>query len=164
MANSNRLGDKSVASIELDTSITIIASIPFSSFGISFFLKSCGRAKAIIRNVAAIAPAIEKAAASFSSRDDIGKAIILFTDGENHDSDAVAAAKKAAESGIKVFAVTVGSTEGDRIPIEGGYLRDENGQEVVSRANPQLCKSIAEAGEGAAFVGEKCFHYCSYHP
>lgn len=102
----------------------------------------------------AIAPAIEKAAASFSSRDDIGKAIILFTDGENHDSDAVAAAKKAAESGIKVFAVTVGSTEGERIPIEGGYLRDENGQEVVSRANPQLCKSIAEAGEGAAFVGE----------
>lgn len=111
---------------------------------------SCGM---LTRQGTAIAPAIAKAAASFSDRGDIGKAIILFTDGENHDSDAVSAAKKAAEAGIKVYTVAVGSSEGERIPIDGGYLKNESGSDVVTRVNTELCKSIAEAGKGVMFEG-----------
>lgn len=47
----------------------------------------------------------------------------------------------------------MGSSEGERIPIDGGYLKDESGSDVVTRVNTELCKSIAEAGKGVMFEG-----------
>lgn len=100
----------------------------------------------------AIAPALEMAAQGFSTRREVGKAIVLFTDGENHDSDAVEKSKELSKKGIKVFTIAVGTEEGALIPIEGGYLKDGHGETVMTKANPILCRDIASAGGGVAFA------------
>ncbi len=82
----------------------------------------------------AIGEAIETAASSFSSESDNSRAIIVISDGENHEDDAIAAAKKAAENGIKVYAIGVGSTEGEPIPMkDGGLMKDKDGKIVVTK-------------------------------
>ena len=96
-----------------------------------------------------IGAAIEMASRCFTPNDKIGKAIVLITDGENHEGDAEAAAKKAAESGKKVFILGIGTTKGGRIPTpDGKFLRDREGQVVVTKLNEEMAKSIAAAGEG----------------
>ncbi len=99
----------------------------------------------------AIGAALETAIRSFGSQQsDAGRAIILITDGENHEDDAVAAAKHAKESGIQVFVVGIGKPEGSPIPIAGtnNYIKDRAGQVVVSRLNEDMCRQIAQAGNG----------------
>lgn len=99
----------------------------------------------------AIGTALETAIRSFGSQQsDAGRAIILITDGENHEDDAVAAAKHAKESGIQVFVVGIGKPEGSPIPIAGtnNYIKDRAGQVVVSRLNEDMCRQIAQAGNG----------------
>ncbi len=81
------------------------------------------------------------------------KAIILITDGENHEDDAVEAAKKATAKGIKVFAVGMGSTEGAPIPVirNGvivGYRKAADGSTIVTRLDEKLLQNIASAGQG----------------
>lgn len=99
----------------------------------------------------AMAPAISLASQSFSSKKDIGKAIVLFTDGEEHQDGALDAAKEATKKGAKLFTVMVGTTEGGLIPFEGNYIKDEKGETVVSKANLELCKELAKSGDGIAF-------------
>ena len=84
----------------------------------------------------------------------MGKAIILFTDGENHEGDALEAAKKAKSQGVKVYTIAVGSEEGAPIPQDNGYLMDEEGKMVLSKSNPEMCKEIAQAGDGGMLVGK----------
>ena len=78
------------------------------------------------------------------------KVIILLTDGENHEDDAIGAAKLAKEKGIKVFVVGVGKPEGSPIPMEGtsNFRKDRAGNVVVSKLNETMCHQIAEAGSG----------------
>ena len=102
----------------------------------------------------AIASAIDLSLGSFSDRHDVGKAIILFTDGENHEGDALEAAKKAKSQGVKVYTIAVGSEEGAPIPQDNGYLMDEEGKMVLSKSNPEMCKEIAQAGDGGMLVGK----------
>ncbi len=91
----------------------------------------------------------ETAASSFSSESDNSRAIIVISDGENHEDDAIAAAKKAAENGIKVYAIGVGSTEGEPIPMkDGGLMKDKDGKIVVTKLDEQGLKDIANAGDG----------------
>lgn len=101
----------------------------------------------------AIAPAIDRAIAAFSDRKDVGKAIVIFTDGENHDTDAIGSAKRAAESGAKVFTVALGSTKGAPIPLGEGFMKDHEGKTVLSKANPDFCREMAAAGKGAMLGG-----------
>lgn len=99
----------------------------------------------------AIGAAIETSIRSFGSQEsDAGRAIILITDGENHEDDAIAAAKHARELGIQVFVVGIGKPEGSPIPIAGtnNYIKDRSGQVVVSRLNEDMCQQIAQAGNG----------------
>lgn len=99
----------------------------------------------------AIGAALETSIRSFGAQEsDAGRAIILITDGENHEDDAVAAAKQAAEMGIQVFVVGIGKPEGSPIPIAGtnNYIKDRSGQVVVSRLNEEMCQQIAQAGKG----------------
>jgi Ca-activated chloride channel family protein len=96
-----------------------------------------------------IARAIEMATHSFTQEEGIGKAIIVITDGENHEDDAVEVARQAAEAGIKVYAIGVGSTEGQPIPVQGGLLKDKDGQIVVTRLDEETLKEVAAAGNGA---------------
>ena len=97
----------------------------------------------------AMGDAITTCIRSFSQQSDKSRAIILITDGENHEDDPVAAAKQAAEMGIKVFTIGVGSPEGKPIPMNGELLKDKNGEIVVSRLDEDVLKEVAQAGNGA---------------
>lgn len=99
----------------------------------------------------AIGAALQRAIVSFGEQEsDAGRAIILITDGENHEDDAIAAANKARELGIKVLVVGIGKPEGSPIPKPGtnDYFKDRSGQVVVSRLNEEMCQQIAQAGQG----------------
>ena len=100
----------------------------------------------------AIGAALQTAIRSFGSQEsDAGRAIILITDGENHEDDATAVAKQAQELGIQVFVIGIGKPEGSPIPVSGtnDYIKDRSGQVVVSRLNEEMCQEIAQAGKGA---------------
>lgn len=81
---------------------------------------------------------------------DASRAIILITDGENHEDDAVAAAQHAKELGIKVLVVGIGKPEGSPIPLPGTnrFIKDRQGNVVVSKLNEDMCREIAKAGGG----------------
>ena len=99
----------------------------------------------------AIGAALQTAVTSFGATEsEAGRAIILITDGENHEDDAIAAAKQAQELGIQVFVVGIGKPEGSPIPKPGSndYFKDRSGQVVVSRLNEEMCQQIAAAGKG----------------
>ena len=99
----------------------------------------------------AIGTALQTAITSFGSPEsEAGRAIILITDGENHEDDAIATAKKAHELGIKVFVIGIGKPEGAPIPKPGtnDYFKDRQGQVVVSKLNEEMCQQIAQAGSG----------------
>lgn len=96
-----------------------------------------------------IAKAIELASHSFSQQEKIGKAIVLITDGEDHEGGATEAAKTARKKGINVFILGVGSVNGSPIPNDdGGYMTDRSGNTVMSALNEKMCKEIAQAGNG----------------
>lgn len=99
----------------------------------------------------AIGAALQTAVTSFGATEsEAGRAIILITDGENHEDDAIAAAKQAQELGIQVFVVGIGKPEGSPIPKPGSndYFKDRSDQVVVSRLNEEMCQQIAAAGKG----------------
>ena len=99
----------------------------------------------------AIGAALQTAIASFgTSESEIGRAIVLITDGENHEDDAIEIAKKAKEMGIQVFVIGIGKPEGAPIPKPGtnDYFKDRAGQVVVSRLNEEMCQQIASSGNG----------------
>ncbi|MBQ9184694.1 MAG: VWA domain-containing protein [Bacteroidales bacterium] len=97
----------------------------------------------------AIGDAISTAIRSFSLESEKSRAIIVISDGENHEDDAVAAAANAHESGITVYTIGVGSPEGQPIPMDGGLLKDSDGQIVVTKLNEPALQEIASAGGGA---------------
>ena len=97
----------------------------------------------------ALGDAITTCIRSFSAQSDKSRAIILITDGENHEDDPVAAAKQAAEMGLKVFTIGVGSPEGKPIPMNGELLKDKDGEIVVSRLDEAVLQEIAAEGNGA---------------
>ena len=74
----------------------------------------------------------------------------MITDGENHEDDAIGAAKLAKEKGIQVFVLGVGKPEGSPIPLEGSmsFRKDKDGNVVVSKLNEEMCRQIAQAGGG----------------
>ncbi|MBQ9818968.1 MAG: VWA domain-containing protein [Bacteroidales bacterium] len=112
------------------------------------FLNSISTASVPVQGTA-IGDAIHTAAKSFSAQSEHSRAIIIITDGENHEDDAVAAAREAAEAGIKVYAIGVGSADGVPIPTDDGLLRDSAGEIVVTRLDEPALKDIAAAGGGA---------------
>ncbi len=96
-----------------------------------------------------IAGAINLAMKSFTQQEKVGRAIIVITDGEDHEGGAIEAAKVAKNKGINVFILGVGDTNGAPIPMgDGGYLKDASGQTVMTKLNEQMCKEIAQAGSG----------------
>ena len=96
-----------------------------------------------------IASAINLAKNSFSARKDIGKAIVIITDGEDHEEGAIKAAEEARKEGCTVFIIGVGTVTGSKIPLPSdGVLKDNDGQEVVTKLNETMCREIAEAGGG----------------
>lgn len=98
-----------------------------------------------------IALAISMATHSFTPEEGVGKAIIVITDGEDHEGGALEAAEEAKKKGMRVYVMGVGSVAGAPIP-EGGtgnYMRDQMGETVMTHLNEDMCKQIAKAGGGA---------------
>lgn len=98
-----------------------------------------------------IATAINMATHSFTQDTEVGKAIVIITDGEDHEGGAMEAAKAAKAAGMHVYMLGVGSTQGAPIPVPGtnDYMRDNTGNTVMSALNEQMCREIAQAGGGA---------------
>ena len=98
----------------------------------------------------AIGAAISLAARSFTPQEGVGRAIVVITDGENHEGGAVEAAKEAAKKGIQVNVLGVGLPDGAPIPIEGSndFRRDREGNVIVTRLNEAMCQEIAKVGNG----------------
>ncbi len=98
-----------------------------------------------------IARAIEMATHSFTQEEGIGKAIIIITDGEDHEGGALQAAEAAKDAGMRVYVLGVGSVNGAPIPVPGtgGYMTDRSGNTVMSALNEDMCKQVAQAGGGA---------------
>ena len=112
------------------------------------------------RGGTSIADAVQAGLRMLESAPDSGgaKAIVVVTDGEEHEGDPQAAAKKAKEAGVEVHVVGVGSRTGEPIPLVDasgkttGYLKDRRGQTVISRLNEDMLKKIAAAGSGLVAV------------
>ena len=101
----------------------------------------------------AIGSSIELALSSFSANSKANRTIIVITDGENHEDDALEQAELAAEQVIKVHTVGIGSTDGTPIPIyQGGqmigYRKDGSGNTVVTKLNETMLQQIAASGKG----------------
>ena len=102
----------------------------------------------------AIGEAINMAVSSFDDSKH-NKAIVIITDGENHEDDAVGAAKAAAENGIKVFTIGMGLPEGAPIPLYDrngnklGYKKDKQGKTVITKLDEDMLRKIAAAGDGS---------------
>ncbi len=101
----------------------------------------------------AIGSAIHLAMKSFVAGEQKHKVIILITDGENHEDDAIAAAKEAHEDGTIIHTIGMGSIDGAPIPlyqnnVQAGYKKDEEGNVVVTKLDEQALLQIAEAGGG----------------
>ena len=97
-----------------------------------------------------IATAINMAANSFTQQQGVGKAIIVVTDGEDHEGGALEAAQDAKKKGMRVYVLGVGSPNGAPIPFgNGDYMKDNTGNTVMTKLNEEMCRQIAEAGGGA---------------
>ena len=104
----------------------------------------------------AIGAAIDQAVESFQTKDKKHKAVIVISDGENHEDDAIESAKAAVNEGAVVYTVGVGSEQGAPIPVyqngvQTDFKKDENGSIVLSKLNQEAMKEIAEAGKGSYF-------------
>lgn len=103
----------------------------------------------------AIADAIDLAEQSFEEENKNHKALVIISDGENHDEEAIQRAGEARDNGLLIFAVGVGTPDGSFIPIRVGgredYKRDRNGQPVRTSLNEELLRELAQTGGGAYF-------------
>ncbi len=102
----------------------------------------------------AIGSAIELAMESFDFENGTSKAIIIITDGENHEDDAAGAASSAYEEGVSVHTIGMGSEQGGPIPIykngaQTGFRTDNQGNTVVTQLNENMLKQIAASGGGS---------------
>jgi Ca-activated chloride channel homolog len=100
----------------------------------------------------AIGEAIDQAIGSFGTNKQ-SKAIIIITDGENHEDDAIAKAREAASKGIAVYTIGMGLPEGGPIPIYNGaiqigYKKDQDGATIITRLDEKMLLDIASAGKG----------------
>ncbi len=127
--------------------------IPVTSdyLAVKMFLPTIGPS-VVPKQGTAIASAIELAMNSFTPGNNRSKALIIITDGENHEADPVAAAKKAREQGITIHTIGIGKPEGAPIPVtvngQRVFLKDRNGHTVITRLDEPLLQKIALAGGG----------------
>ena len=98
-----------------------------------------------------IGKAIELGINSFSSAKDVDKAMILITDSEDHESNAIQMAKQASDAGIMVNVIGIGSVDGSPIPESSSsnqFKTDSEGNIVVTKLNEQMAREIAQSGKG----------------
>ncbi|MBD3392295.1 MAG: VWA domain-containing protein [Chitinivibrionales bacterium] len=104
----------------------------------------------------ALADAIRQSTKAFESLKRKHKVLVLLSDGEDHEGDAIAAAREAAKEGVRIYTVGIGSEKGVPIPISKGkgtviYKKDRNGNLVMTRLNPVILEKIALEANGSYF-------------
>lgn len=145
----NKSGENKVALIVFAGDAFVQLPITDDFISAKMFLESISPSL-IARQGTDIGAAIDLAAKSFTANEKIGKAIIVITDGENHEGGAEEAAMRAAEKGINIYVLGIGTEKGGRIPIEGKgeFMRDNEGFVVISKLNEEMAGNIAKAGKG----------------
>ena len=103
----------------------------------------------VSRQGTALGSAISLAASSFTSESGTSRVIVLITDGENHEDDPLGAAEHAAAQGVTIYTIGIGTPEGAPIELGGDFIRDENGEIVVSKLDEKTLQEIALATGGA---------------
>ncbi len=120
----------------------------------AMFLKSSNPDQAPTQGTA-ISEAIDVAEKAFGESAKSNKVLIIISDGEDHDSEAIDRARTAKDNGLVIFTVGVGTPEGGFMPIDFGgttdYKRDDKGQPIRTKLNEQMMKDIARAGNGEYF-------------
>jgi len=102
----------------------------------------------------AIAEAIKIALNSFNFEDTHSKAIVIITDGEDHEGDVITAAQDAAEKGVRIFTIGMGLSEGAPIPITDsrgnitGYRKDKSGNTIITKLDEVILQQLASIGNG----------------
>ncbi|MEJ6734620.1 MAG: VWA domain-containing protein [Flavobacteriales bacterium] len=103
----------------------------------------------------AIGKAIDLCIKSFDFKNGQSKSIIVITDGENHEDDAIEKAKEANKKGVIIHTIGMGSEEGGPIPLKNNrgqiksYQKDNNGETVITKLNETMLKQIAASGNGS---------------
>ena len=145
----NKLGDDKVGLIVFAGNAYTQLPITSDFISAKMFLSSIST-EMVPTQGTAIGAAIKLAMNSFTPNENSQKAIIIITDGENHEDDAIGMAKDAQEKGIQVNVIGIGSPKGAPIPLgrPGEFLKDDNGQVVTTYLNEQMAQDIAKAGKG----------------
>ena len=145
----NRAGENKVALVVFAGEAFVQLPITDDFISAKMFLESISPSL-IARQGTDIGAAIDLSAKSFTANEKIGKAIIIITDGENHEGGAEEAAMRAAEKGINIYMLGIGTEKGGRIPVDGKneFMRDSEGFVVVSKLNEEMAGNIAKAGKG----------------
>ena len=97
----------------------------------------------------AVGKALQQAMLAFSSQSEKSRVIVLITDGENHEDDALEAARMAKEQGIRIYTIGIGTPEGAPIRVGGDFVKDEKGEMVVSKLDERMLEQIAAITDGA---------------
>jgi len=95
-----------------------------------------------------MAEAIQRSLLSFSEKKNVGKALLLITDAEDHEEGAIEMAKEARKAGVRIFVLSVGTDKGGPIPVADGYKKDLSGNVVTTKINERVGKEIAHAAGG----------------
>lgn len=128
---------------------TSFVQLPITTDYVSakMFLNSISTSSIPVQGTA-IGEAVNTCIRSFSAQSEKSRAIVVITDGENHEDDPVEATRQAAEMGISVYTIGVGSLEGQPIPVNGELLRDQDGNIVVTKLDENTLREVAKAGNG----------------
>ncbi len=108
----------------------------------------------------AISKAIRASLSLFDFETETGRAIILLTDGEDHEEDPAGIAQQAAEAGVRIFTIGIGTSKGEMIPIKGErggvqFKKDIDGKIVVSRLGEEKLKEIARITGGQYYPSQR---------
>lgn len=106
----------------------------------------------------AINEAIQLAESYYSEDTEAAKILVIISDGEDHEGESVAVAEAAAEKGIRIITIGVGTEVGATIPLKVNgrvreFKKDRDGKTVMTKLNPETLKEIADAGNGAYIDG-----------
>lgn len=148
----DKLGDDKVGLVVFAGNAYVQMPMTSDFSSIKMFMQSVATGMVPTQGTA-IGAAIDLCHNSFSQTDGVSRAIVVITDGENHEDDAIEAAKKALSDGIRVYTVGMGTTKGAPVPVEAGqnnnFIKDKDGQVVISKIDEASLAQVAAAGDGA---------------
>jgi len=148
----DRLGDNKIGMIVFAGEAYVQLPITADYVSAKMFLSTISPDIVPVQGTA-IGAAINLAINSFSPASEAGKAIIIITDGENHEDNPVQAAEEAVKRGINVYAIGVGSTQGTPIPVrtasgQRDFMKDRTGNTIMSKLDEKTLQEMAMAGKG----------------